>query len=114
MSNQPYGYDPFNPGPADGQGYLLVQDGPGAGGCYYSGGSFGRVGGYIGVFPDGTAYKQSAEELRQYIMELESSRRIQDLSNVKFLRSVKPGDALLYNYTTGFWNLQDFISGGEW
>jgi hypothetical protein len=32
---------------------------------------------------------------------------------VRFIRNVKPGDALLYNYTTGFWELQDFISGGE-
>lgn len=114
MSNQPYGYDPFNPGPAGGNGYLLVQDGPGSGGCYYSGGQFGRLGGVIGVFPDGSAYKQSAEELRQYIMGLESTRRLQDLSNVRFLRNVEPADVLVYNHTTGFWELQNFICGGEW
>jgi len=112
MSNQPYGYDPFNPGPADGSAFLLVQDGPG-GGCYY-GNTYGNLSGRIGVFPDGTAYKQSAAELRQYIVGLESTRRIQDLSNVNFTRNVKPGDALLYNYLTGNWELQNFISGGEW
>jgi hypothetical protein len=68
----------------------------------------------VGVFPDSTEYKQSAEELRQYILSLESSRRIQDLSNVNFVRNVKPGDALLYNFTTGNWELQNFISGGGW
>lgn len=112
MSNQPYGYDPFNPGPTDGSGFLLVQDGPG-GGCYY-GGSYGNLSGRIGVFPDGTAYKQSAAELRQYIVELEGTRKIQDLANVNFTRNVKPGDALLYNYLTGNWELQNFISGGAW
>ena len=113
MSNQPYGYDPFNPGPADGQGFFLLQ-GANDGGCYYSGGTYGQLGGKIGVFPDGTEYKQSAEELRQYIMGLETTRRIQDLSNVNFVRNVKPGDALLYNHMTGNWELQNFISGGEW
>jgi hypothetical protein len=113
MSNQPWGYSPWDPGPADGNAFLLVQDGPG-GGCYYSGAAYGGLGGKIGVFPDGSAYKQSAAELRQYILSLESSRRIQDLSNVDFVRNVKPGDALLYNFTTGKWELQNFISGGEW
>jgi hypothetical protein len=45
---------------------------------------------------------------------LESTRKIQDLSNVNFVRNVKPGDALLYNHTTGNWELQEFISGGSW
>lgn len=113
MSNQPYGYDPFNPGPADGSGFLFLQSGD-DGGCYYSNGIYGQFGGKIGVFPDGTEYKQSVAELRQYILALENTRRIQDLSNVNFVRSVKPGDALLYNYLTGNWELQNFISGGEW
>lgn len=114
MSNQQYGYDPFNPGPADGSGFLLLEGANGGGGCYYSGGGYGQLGGKIGVFPDGTVYKQSAEELRQYILSLESTRKIQDLSNVNFVRNVKPGDALVYNHTTGKWELQEFISGGEW
>lgn len=112
MSNQPWGYDPFNPGPADGSGFLLIQDSAG-GGCYYSR-FYGQLGGRIGIFPDGAEYKQSAAELRQYVIELESTRKIQDLSNVNFTRNVKPGDALLYNHTTGNWELSDFISGGEW
>lgn len=111
MSNQSYGYDPFNPATADGAGFLLIQDGSG-GGCYYGQG-YGNLGGRIGIFPDGSAYKQSAAELRQYVIDLEANRKIQDLSNVNFVRNVKPGDALLYNYQTGFWELQDFISGGE-
>ena len=113
MSIQPWGYDPFYPGPADGSGFLLIQNSS-DGGCYYSQGYYGALGGRIGVFPDGTEYKQSAAELRQYVMELESTRKIQDLNNVNFVRNVRPGDALLYNFTTGNWELTDFISGGEW
>ena len=110
-SNQVYGYDPMNPAAPGGAGFLTmlsVSDG----GCYYGSG-YGSLGGRIGVFPDGAAYRQSAAELRQYVMELEMTRRIQDLSNVDFVRNVKPGDALLYNYLTGNWELQNFISGGE-
>ena len=114
MSIHQQGYDPMNPGPDGGRGFLLISNGQSNGGCYYSGGSYDGIGGYVGVFPDNTEYKQSAEELRQYILQLESTRKIQDLSNVRFVRNVRPGDALLYNHTTGFWELQEFISGGEW
>lgn len=111
MSNQPYGYDPFNAGPADGSAFLLL-DGAG-GGCYYDS-TYGNMGGRVGVFPDGTPYKQDAAALRQYIMSLEAARKLQDLADVNFTRNVKPGDALLYNHTTGSWELQNFISGGAW
>lgn len=111
MSNQTYGYDPFNPAAADGAGFYLVADGS-SGGCYY-GSSYGTLGGRIGIFPDGSEYKQDAASLRQYVIELEATRKIQDLANVNFTRNVKPGDALLYNYLTGNWELQEFISGGE-
>lgn len=111
-SNQNYGYDPQNPGPTDGRGFYLLRDN--TGGCYYSNGTYGHLGGKIGIFPDGAEYKQSLAELRQYILELEDTRKIQDLSNVNFVRNVQPGDVLLYNHTTGFWELQSFISGGEW
>lgn len=111
MSNQPYGYDPFNPSSADGSGFYLIPNQ--SGGCYYSSG-YGNLGGSFGVFPDGTTYKQSAADLRQYIVALESTRKLQDLNDVSFTRNVKPGDALLYNHTSGNWELTDFISGGEW
>jgi hypothetical protein len=110
MSNQPYGYDPFNAGPADGSAFILNS---GGNDCYY-GSNYGTLGTRIGVFPDGAEYKQTAAELRQYILSLESTRKLQDLSNVNFTRNVKPGDAILYNHTTGNWELQDFISGGAW
>lgn len=112
MSNQPYGYDPFNPAAPDGAGFILTTDSSG-GGCYY-GSQYGVLGGKIGIFPDGAEYKQSAADLRQYVIELEANRKLQDLANVRFTRNVKPGDALLYNHTTGYWELQDFISGGEY
>lgn len=111
MSNQPYGYDPFNAGPADGSAFLLL-DGAGNN-CYY-GSSYGRMGARVGVFPDGAEYKQDAAALRQYIIALEASRKLQDLADVNFTRSVSPGDALLYNHLTGNWELQSFISGGAW
>lgn len=66
------------------------------------------------MFPDGSAYKQDAAALRQYIISLEAARKLQDLADVNFTRNVKPGDALLYNHLTGNWELQDFISGGGW
>lgn len=110
--NQNYGYDPFNPASDGGQGFLVIRDS--AGDCYYSNTGYGAIGGRTGIFPDGTEYKQNAADLRQYILSLESSRKLQDLNDVNFTRNVKPGDALLYNYTTGYWELTDFISGGVW
>jgi hypothetical protein len=114
MSNQPYGYDPFNAGPADGQAFLLLSEGSSGTDCYYGASYGGSLNGKIAVFPDGTVYKQSAAELRQYVLALESTRKLQDIADVSFTRNVKPGDALLYNYTTGNWELQNFICGGEW
>jgi hypothetical protein len=113
MSNQPCGYDPFNPGPADGSAFLL-SEGSGGSDCYYGSNYGTSLGGKIGVFPDGTEYKLTAAELRQYILSLESTRKLQDLNDVNFTRTVKAGDALLYNHTTGNWELQNFISGGGW
>lgn len=110
--NQPYGYDPFNPAPADGAAFLLSAGGV-ENDCYYSQ-AYGVMGGRIAVFPDGTDYKQSAAELRQYILSLEAARKLQDLADVDFTRNVRPGDTLVYNYTTGKWELQSFISGGPW
>jgi len=67
----------------------------------------------FGVFPDSTQYKQTASELRQYIVNLEATRKLRDLADVNFQRSPQPGDVLAYNYTTGLWELLDFVSGGE-
>lgn len=112
MSNQVSGYNPFSMGPADGRGFVLASS-AGASNCYYGGGKYGFLGGFIGIMPDGSEYKVSAAELRQYIMDLEQTRKIQDISNVDFIRNVQPGDVLVYNHTTGNWELQEFISGGE-
>ena len=65
------------------------------------------------VFPDGSAYKESADKLRQYIVGLESTRKLQDLVDVEFDRNVKKGDFLVYDDSTGKWVLTDFLSGGE-
>ena len=83
-------------------------------GCgYNNNGLMGLTFSNIGVFPDSTPYKQSASELRQYIMNLEATRKLRNLADVNFSRSPVPGDMLAYNHTTGFWELLDFVSGGE-
>lgn len=113
MSNLTTGYDPFNPGPTDGTGFFLVSDQAG-GDCYYGNGMFGNLSRMMAVFPDGTPYKQTLSELRDYIIALETTRRFEDLANVNFTRSPRPGDVVAYNYTTGKWELLDFVSGGAW
>lgn len=68
---------------------------------------------YTAVFPDGSDYFENCDELRQYIIELEASRKLQDLVDVNFTRTVKKGDFLVYDNTSGKWVLTDFLSGGE-
>jgi len=112
--NQNYGYDPFNPAMPGGAGMITVLPNQGTSDCSYnSSGLLGLNTSSFGVFPDSTLYKQSASELRQYIIQLEATRKLRDLSDVFFSRSPQPGDILAYNYTTGFWQLLDFVSGGE-
>lgn len=112
--NQTYGYDPLNPGQPGGSSMITVLPNPTDMGCgYNSGGMYGYNRYFIGVFPDSTPYKQSASELRQYIINLEATRKLRDLADVSFTRSPVPGDILAYNYTTGLWELTDFVSGGE-
>lgn len=113
MSNQLYGYDPFVPGPTDGRGFNLISDQDG-GDCYFGSGLYGNLSQMIAVFPDGTPYKQTLSELRDYIIALETTRRFEDLANVNFTRSPRPGDVVGYNYTTGKWELIEFITGGAW
>ena len=112
--NQPYGYDPFNPAQPGGAGLLTILPNPAGSGCdYNNSGLYGLTLTSFGVFPDSTPYKQTASELRQYIINLEATRRLRDLADVNFTRSPQPGDLIYYNYTTGFWELIDFVSGGE-
>lgn len=112
--NQPYGYDPFNPAQPGGAGLLTILPNSSGSACSYnSSGLQGLNHSSFGVFPDSTPYKQSASELRQYIIALEGTRKLRDLSDVNFTRSPQPDDLLAYNYTTGYWELVDFISGGE-
>lgn len=110
--NQTYGYDPLNPGMPGGSGLVVV---PASSGCSYNRSTalFGLLHSDFGVFPDSTPYKQSASELRQYILNLEATRRLRDLADINFTRSPIPGDILAYNHTTGLWELLDFVSGGE-
>ena len=109
--NQFYGYDPINPGWSS--NIVMLPNVANNGCSYNSSGSFGLTFSNIGVFPDSTPYKQSASELRQYIMNLEATRKLRNLADVNFSRSPVPGDMLAYNHTTGFWELLDFVSGGE-
>lgn len=56
--------------------------------------------------------KTSVEELRNYIINLEANRRLEDLNNVDFPRPVKPGDLLYYEGEN--WEITDYLSGGTW
>lgn len=113
-NNQTYGYDPLNPGMPGGSSMLTIVPFAGNAGCgYNNNGLQGLSVSNFGVFPDSTEYKQTASELRQYIINLEATRKLRDLSDVNFQRSPQPGDILAYNYTTGLWELLEFVSGGE-
>lgn len=108
--NQFYGYDPVNPGT---EGMLTVVETRGSDCSWNKSGLQGLNYSSFGVFPDSTPYKQSASELRQYIIQLEATRKLRDLADVNFQRSPQPGDILAYDYTTGLWELLDYVSGGE-
>ncbi len=113
-NNQTYGYDPLNPGMPGGSSMLTIVPFAGNADCgYNNNGLQGLSVSSFGVFPDSTEYKQTASELRQYIINLEATRKLRDLSDVNFQRSPEPGDILAYNYTTGLWELLEFVSGGE-
>ena len=112
--NQTYGYDPLNPGMPGGSSMVTIIPNSGTTACgYNTSGLQGLTHSSFGVFPDSTPYKQSASELRQYIINLEATRKLRNLADVNFTRSPQPGDILAYNYTTGLWELLDFVSGGE-
>lgn len=112
--NQNYGYDPLNPGMPGGSSMLTIVPNPGTSQCgYNAAGLLGLTHSSFGVFPDSTPYKQTASELRQYIINLEATRKLRDLADVNFQRSPQPGDILAYNHTTGLWELLEFVSGGE-
>ena len=105
-TNSYKGYNPFYPTNAGG-GAMYVTNND-ASNCY------GYLTGYkTGVFPDGSKYKEDAAALRQYIIDLEGTRKLQDLVDVKFTRSVKKGDFLVYDNGSGCWVLTDYLSGGE-
>ena len=107
MSTSSYkGYNPYYPtGEGGGAMYLTNND---SGNCY------GYLTGYkTGIFPDGTKHKEDADALRKYIISLESTRKLQDLSDVNFSRNVEKGDFLIYDNTSGKWVLTDYLSGGE-
>jgi hypothetical protein len=113
-SNQTYGYDPLNPGMPGGSGLLTILPNNANSACgYNNSGLQGLTHSLFGVFPDSTEYKQTASELRQYIINLEATRKMNDLADINFQRSPEPGDLLAYDYTTGLWELLDFVSGGE-
>tara|TARA_Y100000389_G_scaffold204986_2_gene261637 strand:- start:491 stop:817 length:327 start_codon:yes stop_codon:yes gene_type:complete len=105
-TNSYKGYNPFYPTNAGG-GAMYVTNND-ANNCY------GYLTGHkTGIFPDGTKYKEDADALRQYILSLESIRKLQDLVDVQFSRGVKKGDFLVYDNTIGKWVLTNFLSGGE-
>jgi hypothetical protein len=92
---------------------LTILPNQGTSDCSYNNSSLlGLNTSQMGVFPDSTPYKQSASELRQYIVNLEVTRRLRDLADVNFTRSPQANDILAYDHTTGFWNYS-ILSPGE-
>ena len=80
-TNSYQGYNPFFPtNPGGGAYYLVNSD---ANNCYGY-----QTGIKKAVFPDGTQYKEDCDALRQYVIELESTRSIKDLADVSFTRNV--------------------------
>ena len=65
-------------------------------------------------YPDGTPYKQTVEELRNYILQLENNRKLENLSNVAYDGNLEQGDILFYNQGTGNWEITDYLSSGQW
>lgn len=65
-------------------------------------------------YPDGTPYKKTSEELRNYIIQLETNRKLENLSNVVYSGNLTQGDILFYNQSTGNWEITDYLSGGVW
>jgi hypothetical protein len=107
MSSNTYqGYNPFYPTGEGGSAYYLVNSS--SSNCYGY-----NTGLKSAVMPDGTEYKEDCDALRQYVIELEGNRKLQDLVDVEFSRNVKKGDFLVYDNTKGKWVLTDFLSGGE-
>ena len=112
--NQVYGYDPLIPGMPGGSSMITIIPSTGSTECGYNNSRLqGLTHSSFCVFPDSTPYKQTASELRQYIINLEATRKLRNLADVNFQRSPEPGDILAYNYTTRLWELLDFVSGGE-
>lgn len=70
--------------------------------------------GLSGQLSDGTPYFSKIEELRNWILAKEASRKIEDLANVHITRPIKDGDTLQYDASSDLWVLTDFISGGTW
>ena len=91
-TNSYQGYNPFYPTSVGGSAYYLVKSD--ASNCYGY-----KTGLKSAVFPDGTEYKEDCDALRQYVVSLESSRKLQDLVDVEFSRNVKKGDFLVYDNT---------------
>ena len=88
FDDQTHGCDPLNPGMPGGSSMLTIVPSAGTTGCgYNNSGMQGLTVSNFGVFPDSTPYKQSASELRQYIINLEATRKLRDLADVNFQRS---------------------------
>lgn len=104
-----YGYNPFAPVVNPAQAFPQVVGSSGS--CYNP---HVRSNNYTPVYQPATPeMKASIEELRNYVMALESSRKLDDLSDVEFTREVQVGD-ILYRTSENKWQLTNYLTGGEW
>lgn len=117
-TNNSYGYNPYGPYNFGSNAYPVPINAGGGQNCYNpalpglgAGSSIVLADQY---YPDGTPYKQTAEELRNYILELETNRKLENLSNVTYGGNLTQGDILFYNQATGNWEITDYLSGGTW
>jgi hypothetical protein len=108
-SSSYFGYNPFSPMPTPAQAYpAIINSGSG---CYNP---HVRTSYQYICTPTSPEVKASIDELRNYVIALESSRRLEDLKDVEFDRPVQPGDVMYYEDASQQWELTNYSSGGEW
>ena len=103
-------YDPFYPDPYNRGGLYNV--GSTGDNCYNPHVRQQRLN-YI-CQPTTGEMKVSIEDLRNYVINLEANRKLEDLSDVEFDRPVQAGDVIYHDASTGNWELTNYMTGGEW
>lgn len=112
-----FGYTPFSPLPTPSQSYpypISTVGGSsfGMGGSCYN--PHVRTNYQYVCQPTTPEIKTSIEDLRNYVIALEASRKLEDLNDVEFDRPVQPGDVMYFETSTRQWELTNYLTGGTW